>query len=78
MLDPVRQQAGAVDDGQLKPRDVFKNREGLLPQKPAGYYKEFVHPTPKVKGVGSQRIVQGQGGELYYTPDHYESFIPLN
>jgi guanyl-specific ribonuclease Sa len=57
---------------------VFRNREGLLPKKPDGYYKEFVHPTPGVNGPGSQRIIQGQGGELYYTPDHYGSFIPLN
>jgi filamentous hemagglutinin len=31
-----------------------------------------------VSGAGPQRIVSGQGGELYYTPDHYKTFIPLN
>jgi filamentous hemagglutinin len=54
------------------------NREGLLPKQGPGYYQEFVHPTPGVSGVGPQRIVRGQGGELYYTPDHYKTFIPLN
>jgi RHS repeat-associated protein len=57
---------------------IFGNREGLLPAQPHGYYREYVHPTPGSSGPGSQRIVQGQGGELYYTPDHYQTFIPLN
>jgi len=57
---------------------VFKNREGLLPAKPSGYYRGFVIETPGVKGAGSQRIVKGQGGELFYTPDHYKTFIPIN
>jgi len=55
---------------------VFHNREGLLPAKPPGYYTEYVHPTPGVGGPGAQRVVIGKGGEIYYTPDHYKSFIP--
>lgn len=57
---------------------TFRNNEGLLPSQPEGYYTEYVHPTPGVTGPGPQRIIQGQGGELYYTPDHYGTFIPLN
>jgi RHS repeat-associated protein len=57
---------------------VFRNREGRLPKQGDGYYREFVHPTPGVSGPGPQRIIQGQGGELFYTPDHYRTFIPLN
>ncbi len=57
---------------------VFRNREGLLPRKPDGYYKEYVHPTAGQKGPGAERVVQGQNGESYYTPDHYKTFIPLN
>ena len=57
---------------------IFKNRENLLPCKPEGYYKEFVHPTPGVKGAGPQRIVTGAQGEVYYTPDHYKNFSKLN
>lgn len=56
---------------------VFKNREGLLPNKPPGYYREYVHPTPGISGPGAQRVVAGQGGEVYYTPDHYNTFIPV-
>jgi guanyl-specific ribonuclease Sa len=54
---------------------VFENREGLLPPQPRGYYKEYVHPTPGVDHAGLQRVVLGAGGEVYYTPDHYRTFI---
>jgi RHS repeat-associated protein len=56
---------------------IFKNMEGLLPKQNAGYYKEFVHPTPGVKGPGAMRVVIGQGGEMWFTPDHYKTFIPI-
>ena len=56
---------------------IFTNKEGLLPIKPEGYYKEFVHPTPGSKGAGLQRIVTGRNGEIYYTPDHYKTFINI-
>ena len=67
-----------IESGGLLPRDTFTNREGLLPSRPAGYYKEYVHPTEGISGPGSQRIVRGAGGEMYYTPDHYKTFVPLN
>ncbi len=53
---------------------VFQNRELNLPRKPNGYYKEYVHPTPGEKGSGPQRIIIGQAGEVWYTPDHYRTF----
>jgi len=65
------------------PRDgvVFANREGLLPKRERGYYREYTVKTPGEKGRarsardrGARRIVAGQGGELYYTDDHYRSF----
>jgi guanyl-specific ribonuclease Sa len=61
------------DDGT-----VFGNREGLLPAQPAGYYREFVHPTPGVRGPGARRLVVGRAGEVYYTRDHYRSFTRLD
>lgn len=57
---------------------VFKNREGLLPKHSEGYYREFVQPTPSIQHAGPQRIITGEKGELFYTPDHYKTFIPLN
>jgi filamentous hemagglutinin len=53
---------------------VFENRERRLPNKPSGYYREFIHPTPDDDGPGGQRVVIGRGGETYYTPDHYKTF----
>lgn len=45
--------------------------------KPEGYYREWVHPTRGVQGSGPQRVVTGQGGETYYSSDHYRAFIPV-
>lgn len=53
---------------------VFQNRERRLPQQPAGYYREYVHPTPNDDRPGAQRLVVGREGEVYYTPDHYRTF----
>lgn len=53
---------------------TFRNLEKRLPRQPVGYYKEYVHPTPDSDGPGPQRVVLGQQGEIYYTPDHYQSF----
>ena len=53
---------------------TFSNREEMLPSKPLGYYKEYTVPTPGIHSRGAQRIVTGQSGEMYYTPDHYNTF----
>jgi guanyl-specific ribonuclease Sa len=53
---------------------TFLNREGILPSKPSGYYKEYTVPTPDVHSRGPQRIITSQNGEMYYTPDHYNTF----
>jgi guanyl-specific ribonuclease Sa len=53
---------------------TFQNRERHLPRHPAGYYREYVHPTPGLPGPGPQRVVVGENGETYYTPDHYRTF----
>ena len=53
---------------------TFENREALLPERPMGYYREYTVPTPGSDDRGARRIVAGEGGELYYTGDHYSSF----
>lgn len=53
---------------------TFFNREGLLPQAPRTYYREYTVITPGARDRGARRIVAGGGGELYYTQDHYRSF----
>jgi filamentous hemagglutinin len=61
----------------IRDGSVFRNAEGLLPKQNAGYYLEFVHPTPSVNGAGAMRIVTGQNGQIWFTPDHYKTFIPI-
>jgi ribonuclease T1 len=53
---------------------LFGNREGLLPKREHGYYREYTVRTPGAKDRGARRIVAGRGGEYYYTDDHYRSF----
>jgi ribonuclease T1 len=53
---------------------TFENREDLLPDEPRGYYAEYTVPTPGSDDRGARRIVAGDGGELYWTQDHYSSF----
>ena len=55
---------------------TFFNREGHLPQKPRGYYREYTVDTPGLNHRGARRIVTGgQPPKVwYYTDDHYNSF----
>ncbi len=65
-------------DGHRNDGARFQNREGRLPSKPRGYYREFVVRTPGLRGVGPQRLVVGRQGDAWYTSDHYRSFVRLN
>jgi ribonuclease T1 len=63
------------------PRDgaVFGNREGLLPKRERGYYREYTVKTPGAKDRGARRIVAGGCAEYacveyFYSDDHYRSF----
>jgi ribonuclease T1 len=53
---------------------TFQNREGILPDHPRGYYREYTVGTPGSPDRGARRIVVGRDGERYYTDDHYDSF----
>ena len=53
---------------------VFGNREGKLPRRARGYYREYTVKTPGVRTRGARRIVAGGGREFFYTADHYNSF----
>ena len=57
-----------------KDGSVFGNREGLLPKRSRGYYREYTVKTPGARDRGARRIVAGMAGEYYYTDDHYRSF----
>jgi ribonuclease T1 len=53
---------------------TFGNREKRLPLRGQGYYREYTVRTPGEHDRGARRIVAGNGGEYYYTDDHYRSF----
>ena len=57
---------------------VFANRERRLPQQPRGYYREYTVVTPGAPNRGARRVVQGNGGETYYTRDHYRTFVRID
>lgn len=60
-----------------KDGSVFQNREGRLPDRPGGYYREYTVDTPGSPDRGARRIVGGDDGELFYTSDHYDSFSQI-
>jgi ribonuclease T1 len=72
----------AIDSGGPLPYEedggVFQNREGLLPEQPLGYYREYTVETPGSPDRGARRLVIGDGGETYYTDDHYASFTEID
>jgi guanyl-specific ribonuclease Sa len=55
---------------------VFQNREGRLPARPRGHYREYTVITPGSPNRGARRIVSGgqPPAEFWYTDDHYRSF----
>jgi guanyl-specific ribonuclease Sa len=72
-----------IDRGGPFPYDrdgsTFQNREGLLPSRQRGYYREYTVPTPGSPDRGARRIVTGGDPPdvYYYTDDHYRSFREL-
>lgn len=58
---------------------IFQNREGRLPERSGGHYREYTVPTPGSPDRGARRIIAGGDPprEFYYTADHYRSFRPI-
>lgn len=82
-LPPEAAQVWAlIQDGGPFPYEqdgtVFGNREGLLPERERGWYREYTVPTPGEDDRGARRLVTGGQDELYYTADHYESFVAVD
>lgn len=73
---------GRIERGEQLPYrqdgSVFQNREGRLPRHERRYYREYTVPTPGSRTRGARRVVTGDAGEIYYTRDHYRSFIRLD
>ena len=64
-------------DEQCIGGDRFGNYEGLLPDAPGREYHECDIDTLHAASRGAKRIVYSNDGLIYYTEDHYESFILL-
>jgi guanyl-specific ribonuclease Sa len=57
---------------------VYENREKVLPRKESGYYHEYTVRTQGSADRGARRLITGAGHELYYTDDHYRSFVVVD
>ncbi len=57
--------------------DKFGNYEGLLPEEDGRSYRECDIDTLGADSRGAKRIVFSNDGLIYYTEDHYESFVLL-
>lgn len=56
----------------------FGNRERRLPKESdREYYREFVHKMKGSSFPGPQRVIVGKDGSVWYTGDHYASFIQV-
>lgn len=57
---------------------VFGNREARLPPRQAGFYREYTVATPGEPDRGARRLITGGAAELYYTGDHFRSFVAVD
>lgn len=57
---------------------VFQNHEGRLPAEDPGYYHEYTVETRGSDDRGARRLVTGDEDEVYYTADHYASFVRVD
>ena len=57
--------------------DYFGNYQGLLPKENGRTSYECDIDTDGYHSRGSRRIVYSNDGLIYYSPDHYESFVLL-
>jgi guanyl-specific ribonuclease Sa len=64
-------------DPHINDGATFENRKEPLPSHEPGYYKEYVYRPDGAETPGLERVVVGKGGEVYYTPDHYETFLRI-
>ena len=65
-----------VADGMSIGGDKFGNREGILPkEKGRVYYECDIDYEGGYRN--SKRIVFSNDGLIYYTEDHYESFVEI-
>lgn len=66
-----------TDDTWVVGGDRFYNREGQLPQSPDRLYFEADLQAGYSHHRGPERLVYSNDGLIFYTPDHYDSFVRL-
>ncbi|MGH3865814.1 MAG: ribonuclease domain-containing protein [Pseudonocardiaceae bacterium] len=57
---------------------VFGNRQRRLPPRQSGFYREYTVAIPGEHDRGPCRLITGGAAELYYTGDHYVSFVAVD
>jgi RHS repeat-associated protein len=80
-LDEINKTLDRIEAGVHKYAQdgaLFRNAEGKLPGRPAGYYREYTVDTRGAGNRGARRIVRGRNGETYYTDDHYNTFTQID
>lgn len=65
-----------LDESRIT-KGVFDNRQKVLPEKPPGHYKESDVWPGSPGDRGPERLVFGADGEVYYSPDHYTTFVRI-
>ncbi|KAA8783602.1 guanyl-specific ribonuclease Sa [Paenibacillus sp. 4624] len=71
--EPSEGNLDKVAPGKSIGGDVFRNREGLLPNKKGRiWYEADIHYTGGKRG--SDRILYSSDGLIYQTTDHYKTF----
>jgi guanyl-specific ribonuclease Sa len=70
-MDTSKKPPEGVSQGG-NPPGVFKNREGRLPR--GGTYIESDIWPSRGRSRGTERLIFGQNGEVWFTEDHYETF----
>ena len=74
LVAQIRDRNGTPPHG-YKGNKKFQNSDGILPN---GNYREYdLYPNNSNGNRGLERIVIGDDGSVWYTPDHYETFIKI-
>lgn len=76
--DEWRSIAGGARQKYAQDGGTFQNAERRLPLHQRGYYREYTVVTPGSRDRGARRFITGSGRELYYTGDHYGSFVVVD
>lgn len=57
---------------------TYGNKSGALPQRDVGYYRESdIWQSGNGVKRGADRLIFGRAGEVWFTPNHYDSFVQI-